>query len=586
MNQEIINGGNARYLSELDKFKEGIPFGVINKTKTDVGGTYCAINCESNYIVVCPFKDLVDSIAADKNNKYNIFKCYGGIREYQFKKYLKENTTYKIAVTYDSLPKLVKWIDKLDSYKILVDEYHLILEDMDFRYNAINGLMDEIQKFQHYSFLSATPMDCDYEIDLLKNIPHYKVEWSDYMKVNTLRFKATKLSKGLARFIQIFLDAGIQIPDINGDKSKVEELYIFMNSVKGIKQIVDTLKLSSDEVKICCADRNRNRLLLGEYKVEPVCNPNKRINFFTKKCFQGCNLFTNNGLVIVASDGNKEHTLVDVSTAMEQIAGRIRTNEEYQNIFRNSIVHIFSTNNRILSDDEFAELMNEKEIEANNLLSLQSKATEEELKVLIDKLDVESDIVSVANGRLVYNQLKKQSFIYKQELKKAYKDGITIRDKFVKSDKFILSDHKNWDDFNIKMAKAITISYEQLLKDYLDNTNSSYELEYPEFLLIRLYLSESEINTLRWNKDKLLKAVEGKQLMDKVYTAIYKDGFISCKDLKAKFRSEFEKLSIQLAPKACLIEDCNLYSAKKTSKKIEGKTVKGYELSKMVVKFQ
>ena len=70
MKQEIINGGNARYLGELERFKDGIPFGIVNKTKTDVGGTYVAANCSSNYIIVCPFKDLVDSIAADKNNRY------------------------------------------------------------------------------------------------------------------------------------------------------------------------------------------------------------------------------------------------------------------------------------------------------------------------------------------------------------------------------------------------------------------------------------------------------------------------------------------------------------------------------------
>ena len=40
MKQEIINGGNARYLGELERFKDGIPFGIVNKTKTDVGGTY------------------------------------------------------------------------------------------------------------------------------------------------------------------------------------------------------------------------------------------------------------------------------------------------------------------------------------------------------------------------------------------------------------------------------------------------------------------------------------------------------------------------------------------------------------------
>ena len=44
MKQEIINGGNARYLGELERFKDGIPFGIVNKTKTDVGGTYRSSN--------------------------------------------------------------------------------------------------------------------------------------------------------------------------------------------------------------------------------------------------------------------------------------------------------------------------------------------------------------------------------------------------------------------------------------------------------------------------------------------------------------------------------------------------------------
>ena len=37
MKQIEINGGNARYLSELKEFKDGLPFGILNKTKTDVG---------------------------------------------------------------------------------------------------------------------------------------------------------------------------------------------------------------------------------------------------------------------------------------------------------------------------------------------------------------------------------------------------------------------------------------------------------------------------------------------------------------------------------------------------------------------
>lgn len=586
MKQEIINGGNARYLGELERFKDGIPFGIVNKTKTDVGGTYVAANCSSNYIIVCPFKDLVDSIAADKNNRYEIFKCYGGVREYQFRKYIKNNTTYKIAVTYDSLPKLIGWLSSTEGWKVLVDEYHLILEDMDFRYDAINGLMEEIQKFRHYSFLSATPIDLDFEIDFLKQLPHYKVQWNGVTKITPIRYKVTQLTKGLARFIQIFLDEGISLPDINGNVSKVEELYIFINSVTSIKQIADTLKLNPDDVKICCADRIRNNKLLGEYQIESVSSPNKKINFFTKKCFQGCNLFTNNGLIIVASDAYRTQTLVDISTTMEQIAGRIRINDEYQNIFRNVIVHLFSTNKNVMSDEEFEMLMQDKEKEADKLLSGWSKLDKEERQTYIKRMNLDTELVSIINGKMVYNNLKKQSFIYKQELRKTYKDGISIRDSFMQSEKFELTNQNKWKDFNIKLAKAMTVSYEQLLKDYLDSPSESYEQEYPEFPLIKRYLKESEMNTLRWNREKMLKAVEDKKQVDKVFLAIYQPGFISNKDLKGKLKDEFGRLGIKLSPKATLIENCTLYSVEKASRKIDGKTVSGYELGKMVFTFE
>lgn len=586
MKQEIINGGNARYLGELERFKDGIPFGIVNKTKTDVGGTYVAANCSSNYIIVCPFKDLVDSIAADKNNRYEVFKCYGGVREYQFRKYIKNNTTYKIVVTYDSLPKLIGWLSGTEGWKVLVDEYHLILEDMDFRYDAINGLMEEIQKFKYYSFLSATPIDLDFEIDFLKQLPHYKVQWNGVTKITPIRYKVTQLTKGLARFIQIFLDEGISLPDINGNVSKVEELYIFINSVTSIKQIADTLKLNPNDVKICCADRIRNNKLLGEYQIESVSSPNKKINFFTKKCFQGCNLFTNNGLIIVASDAYRTQTLVDISTTMEQIAGRIRINDEYQNIFRNVIVHLFSTNKNVMSDEEFEMVMQDKEKEADKLLSGWSKLDKEERQTYIKRMNLDTELVSIINGRMVYNNLKKQSFIYKQALRKTYKDGISIRDSFMQSEKFELTNQNKWKDFNIKLAKAMTVSYEQLLKDYLDSPSESYEQEYPEFPLIKRYLKESEMNTLRWNREKMLKAVEDKKQVDKVFLAIYQPGFISNQELKGKLKDEFGRLGIKLSPKATLIESCTLYSVEKASRKIDGKTVSGYELGKMVFTFE
>ena len=550
--EKIINGGNARYLSELPEFQDGLTHGIVNKTKTDVGGTYVAANCRSNYIIVCPFRDLVDSIATDKNNKYEVFKCYGGVRENQFRKYIKEHMIYKIAVTYDSLDKLLKWMDSnTDSWKVLIDEYHLILEDMDYRESAIMQMSWNIQKFKHFTFLSATPIDEEYEVDFFKNLPHYKIIWALGLPITIRKIKATCLPHGLAKLIRIFKEEGICLPDINGELKKVKQLFIFLNSVTTIKQVIDTLELEEDEVKICCAQRQRNRLILGRFKRESAIAPNKRINFFTKKSFQGCNLFSNNGLIIVASDVHRTQTLVDITTTMEQISGRLRENDEYHNIFRNTMVHIFSTNNSVLSQTEFDAEMKRKEDAAVRLLSLQEKADEKELNALIKRVNIENDILSIEEGRLVRNELKRMAFIRKQKIREAYKDGINLRAAYNKSERFVQAKQEYWDKFDSLLARAVTISYEKLLQDYLDHPSEQYEIEYPEFKDFRRYLKETEMNSLRWNKDKMLKVVEDKKKLQMAFRAIYTRGaFISNEEMKRLLAEQFDRLGINLSPKA------------------------------------
>lgn len=574
----VIQGKHARYLSELNEFKDGLPFGVVNKTRPDVGGTYVAANCSSDYIIVCPFRDLVDSIAADRNNRYEVFKCYGGSREFNFAKYLNANKVRKIAVTYDSLPKLISWLGgDVSGWKLLVDEYHLILEDMDFRSNAIEGLLNEIKKFSHYTFLSATPINEEFEIDFLKQLPHYQVVWDDIVKIKPIRMQCSHLTKGLSKLVQIFMEEGIKALDANGCITEVNELYIFVNSVTTIKQVIDTVGLMPNEVKVCCADRIRNNKVLGDYSIEPVISPNKKINFFTKKCFQGCNLFSNNGLIIIASDAYKTQTLVDVSTTMEQIIGRLRVNDEYNNVFRNTFIHMYSTNRNVLDNDEFEQIMEKKENEARLLMGGWDNLNEEQRAVYFKKLNLEGSLVSIVNNKMIYNHLKKQSFIFKQKLRQCYKDGVSVRNSFSNSSRFVDTDTQYWNDLSIKLAKAATVSYEQLLKEYLDHPSESYELEYPEFAEFRKYLKESEMNSLRWNKDKMLEVVKDRKLMPKVFFKVHKKGFISNADLKAKMQMAFNKLGMKIAPKASMIENCDLYTVEKASKKINGKKILGYE---------
>jgi len=125
--------------------------------------------------------------------------------------------------------------DETEGWKVLIDEYHLILEDMDFREDAINGMIEDIMKFNHYTFLSATPIDEDYEIDFFKKLPHYKVEWEKGLPITVKKIRTTSLAKGLCNLLEIFLNDGFRIPDINGEIKEVDQLFIFLNSVTTIK---------------------------------------------------------------------------------------------------------------------------------------------------------------------------------------------------------------------------------------------------------------------------------------------------------------------------------------------------------------
>lgn len=130
----------------------------------------------------------------------------------------------------------------------------------------------------------------------------------------------------------------------------------------------------------------------------------------------------------------------------------------------------------------------------------------------------------------------------------------------------------------MKTAKK-HISYKSILINYLETNDKAYLEEYPEFEDFTKYLKPTEINSLQFNKEKMMKAVLDKKQMDIAFQNLNLSGFISNKDLKAKIKSEFERLGITLAAKASLIRLSKVYNAIVKNKKIDGKTVTGYEIS-------
>lgn len=580
----IINGSSFRYISELPEFSNGLPFGIINKKLTDVGGTYCAVNCNCNYIIVVPFKDLATSIELDENNKYSVFKLYGGILKSSFKKYLLHNDIKKIVVTYDSLNKLINWLgESITDYKVLVDEYHLILEDLDFRDSAINSLLDNIIKFKHYSFLSATPINSDFEFEFFKNLPHYEIDWGVINQIRPFKIKTPNIYKATIALINEF-KKGLILDDINNNPAKVEELHIFINSVQGIAQICKTSKLKNEEIRIICSDKIRNNLILDTYNISNISDKNASINFYTKKGFQGCNIFSNNALIVVVSDAKLSHTLVDIETTLIQIVGRLRLNDKYQNIFRHKIYHIYSTNSNIKDDNDFENFIKTKKLESKTIYEDLLTKDEEVRSLYIKRLNFESDFLSVVGNNVLFNERKEQLFRYKFELRKSYKNGLSIRDKYINNDKFLNTQqfYSSYDD--IILTKISSIKLEDLYNNFLESDDKElYQLEYPEFFEYQKYLTIKEMSSLRWNKDKINKLVLDKKLLNKVHSKITKlinSEFISRLELKELYDKEFKKEKINITAKATLIEINPFVNVKPSRKSINGLTTQGYIITK------
>ena len=120
-------------------------------------------------------------------------------------------------------------------------------------------------------------------------------------------------------------------------------LHIFVNSVEFIAKVIDMAKLIPDQVKVVCStsgDNNENnqRKLGKDYPIGQPSDPVRKINFYTSTCFEGCDIYDENGVTFIVSDGNKSHTLLDISTLFTQICGRLRDSK-----YKGEIIHVYST---------------------------------------------------------------------------------------------------------------------------------------------------------------------------------------------------------------------------------------------------
>ena len=74
-------------------------------------------------------------------------------------------------------------------------------------------------------------------------------------------------------------------------------------------KVIDLAKLTPEQVKVVCSvsgdnGENNQRKLGKDYPIGQPSDPVKKINFYTSTCFEGCDIYDENGVTFIVSEGN------------------------------------------------------------------------------------------------------------------------------------------------------------------------------------------------------------------------------------------------------------------------------------------
>ncbi|GEM_PF-34965 len=447
----------ARYLSE---FMNRLHVNCLeDKGSTGCGGTDLALTNDVDTIIVMPYVSLIKNKQAQaiieaqtedlKKKPIKPFMAIYGINpeddsglkpatnEEIIEYYRKtKKGDRKFCVTMDSYRRLIELltsvgIDVFNEFFSLIDEWHVCFNSYIFRNRAIADVLRLSRQFKEVTYMTATPIEEEFMLEEIKDLPVQRIEWPNTTSVNLVSVPTNYPVKSACEYIH---DA------ING--LSFGNLHFFVNSVEFIKQCIDMAKLTPDQVKIVCSKnknpgkgRKTNQAKLGDaYKIQEAIEPAKVINFYTGGNFEGCDVYDENGRIFIVSDKNRVHTLLDISTLVIQICGRIRDTK-----YKDIIWHIFTETryNGASTLEEFTQVTNK---------------TMKETESFVDEINAMSDI-----------NRKKVIELYKRDTAKSNDvKYVKVEADKLKLDKNLLK----LDIMNFKIKNHIYNSRIQLVKEY------------------------------------------------------------------------------------------------------------------------
>lgn len=579
------------YLSDI---WEKLPYGIINKGETGCGATSLPLESNDNVIVCVPFKSLINNkivVYPNERVNYSVQRMYGGVSDSEIEEHLELEQPKKFITTYDSFLRLVDIIGDITDYHIVIDEYPELLTTYRNRQNNIEPFVDYIDTLDNVSYISATPLKSEYLPNILKNKPIYNIDWSQtaHNAEKEVIIGFTKNPKVATKNLIIsHLERGYT--EHNGHKA--DELFIFINSVNFIVDVIKSMELHPELFKIMCgvSTKNAEKLKLVNAEINTDFKDNRKINFLTSTAFLGCDFQSNNGLKVIVTDVRKKYSMLDINTQILQIDGRIRT---LTNPFNNTIIHITNLKSEDWKEDTL-EIINDYYKDSVDIVRSYGGVVGAAKKLFSDivkenqyylKYDAKTDTIKIDDIKYKADFMKESTFtikyISKDELIKEYEsEGVKHQTFFLKHSDTITSyikDKKKADYYEMyDTFKDDWYNYTKLL---IDAEVRAYDKQIPEEVDT---LGIAKIRALRYNKLKIRNEFifESETFKQAVYEELREQltdkEYYTSEEIKDSLNQIYKQLTIKKNAKAT---DITRYVIA-TKKKVKTKYVYFLELDK------
>lgn len=389
MDREIIQANeNCDYLNE---FMTKLPVNCLfDKGKTGCGGTTIAIENNKDTIIAMPYVNVIKNKVAQYPNKECsnvLFGIYEGVTEEQIIDYIKNNQIKKFAVTYDSLDRLINLLNEkttinvYQDFFLLVDEWHILFNSYAFRNKAVKRVLHHAKEFKEVTYMTATPIEDEFILTELKDLPVKEVIWDNVTTVDIKPIATNQPITAVSKLIKGCIEGKV-----------FGNLHFFVNSVEFIADAIKKTGLKPEQVRVVCSKNEKlgkgkksNQKKLGDdYIIEDTTTQSKKINFYTSTSFEGCDIYDEDGKTYIISDKTKSHTLLDISTLIIQICGRIRNSH-----YKTRIGHIFGETryNKSISYEEFKESTQRQLAETKDWLNEINRMSDNNRKKTINLIE-------------------------------------------------------------------------------------------------------------------------------------------------------------------------------------------------------